>query len=102
MNRVLEAPILGLESAFPEQLYVVFHAPTKKYGCFCFEGVHGLACFSDPTGARRFSEFLQLEGICAQEVSFDEAREIAKARPMPIISLMLLDQLNDPKVHYVK
>ena len=36
------------------------------------------------------------------EVSFDEAREIAKERPMPVVSLMLLDDLNDPQIHYVR
>lgn len=102
MNQSLTLPILGLDNEMPSTVYVLHHPPTQKYGCYCHDGVHGLACFSTELGAFRFAEWIDLNGMVAEEVSFDEAREIAKARPMPIVSLMLLDNLMDPRIHYVR
>lgn len=102
MNQVLDLPLLGLADTFPDTLFVLHHAASNRYGCFCHEGVHGLACFSTESGAIRFSEWIDLSGMSVQEVSFDEARVVAKDRPMPVVSLMLLDQINDPKIHYVR
>ncbi|MBS1706219.1 MAG: hypothetical protein JST40_10120 [Armatimonadetes bacterium] len=102
MTQALELPLLGLETDFPETLFLLFHPSSQKYGCFCHDGIHGLACFSNEQSAFRFAEWIDLSGMMTLEVDFDEAREVAKARPMPIISLMLLDNLNDPKIHYVR
>lgn len=96
------APVLGLENAFPDVLHVLHHAPSGKYGCYCHDGVHGVACFTTANGAFRFAEHISLTGIAAIEVSFDEAREIAKDRPMPVVALMLLDSLESPAIHYVR
>jgi hypothetical protein len=102
MNLVLDLPLLGLDETFPDKLYVLHHAPSKRYGCYLFDGVHGLACFSTEGGAIRFSEWIDLSGMQTEELSFEEARQVAKDRPMPVVSLMLLDQINDPKIHYVR
>jgi hypothetical protein len=101
-NQTLDKPILGIENDFPSVVFVLKHPPSQKYGCYCFEGVHGLACFSDEGSAFRFAEWLDLSGMEAEEVPFDEAREIAKDRPMPIVSVMLLDNLSEPQIHYVR
>jgi hypothetical protein len=61
-----------------------------------------LACFSSENGAIRFAEWIDLSGMCTQEVSFDEAREVAKGRPMPVVALMLLDRMEEPQIHYVR
>jgi hypothetical protein len=102
MNDVLEIPLLGLDQDFPDEVFVLHHPSTGRYGCFCYEGVHGLACFSDASGAFRFAEWIDLAGMAAVALSFDEAREVAKARPLPVVSLMLLDSLSNPKIHYVR
>ncbi len=102
MTQALDLPLLGLETDFPETLFLLFHPASQKYGCYCHDGVHGLASFSSEQGAFRFAEHIDLSGMMTLEVSFDEARDIAKARPMPIISLMLLDDIDDPKIHYVR
>ena len=102
MNQTLELPIAGLGSDFPESLYLLHHPSTGKYGCYCHLGVHGLACFSTEGAAFRFAEHIDLSGMTAQQVTFDEAREVAKARPHPIISLMLLDKIGEPEIHYVR
>lgn len=102
MNLTLDCPVLGLDVEFPERLFVLKHPPSGKYGCYCFNGVHGLACFSTEHGAFRFAEWIDLSGMACEQVNFEEAREIAKRRPLPVVSLMLLDDIADPKIHYVR
>lgn len=102
MVETMECPVLGLDDAFPESVHVLHHPSTGKYGCYCYEGVHGVASFESESAALRFSEQIELAGICIVEVSFEDAREIAKARPMPVVALMLLDRLDDPRIHYVR
>ncbi|MBL8088143.1 MAG: hypothetical protein JNM85_08765 [Chthonomonas sp.] len=102
MSQTLLQPILGLDVEFPNTLYLIHHPASDKYGCYFHDGVNGLACFSQQSGAIRFAEFIDMVGMVCLEVSFDEAREIAKQRPMPIVSLMLLDNLDAPKIHYVR
>lgn len=102
MLQTLEVTLLGLDVSFPDRLFVLHHPASGKYGCFCHQGVHGLACFSSEGSAFRFAEFIDLSGMTTQEVSFDEAREVAKSRPLPVVALMLCDQLEDPQIHYVR
>lgn len=102
MNQTLDLPICGLDETFPDSLYLLHHPSSNKYGCYCHDGIHGLACFSTELGAFRFAEFIDLSGMAVQELSFDEAREVAKDRPLPVVSLMLLDRMEDPRIHYVR
>ncbi|MFZ4507794.1 MAG: hypothetical protein ACOYON_08890 [Fimbriimonas sp.] len=102
MSQTLELPLFGLDDVFPDVLFIISHPSTGRFGCFCHDGVHGLACFSSEVGAIRFSEHIDLSGMQTLEVTFDEAREIAKGRPLPVVSLMLLDQIDDPKIHFVR
>ena len=102
MSMVRELPILGLDETFPDKLFVLHHVPSHRYGCYYHDGIHGLACFSTESGAFRFAELIELGGMATEEVTFDEARQVAKDRPMPVVSLMLLDRLDDPKIHYVR
>ena len=102
MTEALQLPILGLENEFPEDVFVLHHAPTHRFGCYYHQGVHGLACFSTKPGANSFGEHIELDGLSVIALSFDEAREVAKDRPMPVTALMLLDNMNCPKIHYVR
>lgn len=102
MDQVVAKPIFGLDVEFPDVLYLLYHPSTDRYGCYCHGGVHGLACFSEELGAFRFAEFIEISGMASRQVSFDEARQIAKERPIPVVALMLLDDLEDPQIHYVK
>lgn len=102
MNQTLECPLLGLELEFPDQVWLLRHEPSGKYACFCYHDVHGLASFSHECGAIGFAETLDMPGLSTELVTFDEAREVAKARPLPVISLMLLDNIEDPKIHYIR
>jgi hypothetical protein len=102
MTNILELSLCGLDETFPEAMYVLHHPSTDRYGCFCHEGIHGLACFSEEQGAFRFAELIELSGMTTKEITFDEAREIAKARPLPVVSVMLLDSIFNPQIHYVR
>jgi len=96
------APLLGLNDEFPKVVFVLEHPSTNRFGCFCHEGTHGLACFSDESGAVRFGEFIDLTGLVTLALSFDEAREVAKDRPLPVTAVMLLDNMSSPVIHYVR
>lgn len=102
MADTLLQPILGLDNEFPETLYVLHHPATAKYGCYCHDGIHGLACFSSEGHAFRFAEWIELSGMQCLEVAFDEARQIAKNRPLPVVSLMLLDNMDNPMIHFIR
>jgi len=93
---------MGLDETFPDVLYVLHHPASNRYGCFEHEGIHGLACFSTENGALRFAEWIALSGMTTNQVTFDTARKLAKDRPLPVVSLMLLDVINDPRIHFVR
>ena len=101
IESVVSPSLAGLDE-FPDDLFVLHHSATGKYGCFCHEGIHGLACFSSEVAAFRFAELIEDAGMSSVELSFDEAREVAKARPLPVVALMLLDSLLSPKIHYIR
>lgn len=102
MHETQLQPILGLGEEFPDTLFLLHHPASGKYGCYCFRGVHGLACFSDDAQAEVFAEWMDVNGMSVEETDFDDAREVAKSRPMPVIALMLLDDLDEPLIHYVR
>jgi len=102
MSNTLVLPLIGLDETFPDNLFVLHHPASDRYGCFYHEGIHGLACFSREASAFRFAEWIELSGMTTREVSFDEAREVAKQRPMPVVCIMLLDRLDSPQIHYVR
>lgn len=102
MSLTRELPLVGLDRIIPEELFVVLHASTRRYGCFCHQGIHGLAAFSSREDAERFRSLIDLKGLYVLPIAFDEAREVAKGRPMPVVALLLLDDLADPIVHYVR
>ncbi len=99
---VLPESLLGMGQEFPERVWLLHHPKSGRYGCYCYEKIHGLACFSEEVGAFRFAEWIELGGMIAVEVSFDEAREIAKTRPAPVVCLILLDSMTSPLIHYVR
>ncbi len=102
MTQTLDLPLIGLDETFPDAVFVLHHPSSGRYGCFCHDGIHGLACFSSEMGAFRFAEWIELSGMMTVELSFDEARDVAKGRPLPVVSLMLLDFLNDLQIHFVR
>ena len=94
-------PFDELDSIFPDKVWILHHLESNRYGAFIVKDIHGLACFSREGGAIRFAELIELTGMVTEEVTFDEARDIAKSRPK-ITALMLLDNREDPQIHFVK
>jgi hypothetical protein len=102
MKETILLPLLGLDNEFPSQLFVLHHPASDRYGCYCHEGIHGLACFSNEQQAHRFAELIDLSGMMTSEVTFDGARDLAKGRPLPVVAILLLDRLEEPLVHYIR
>ena len=103
MNSTLIKPILlGLDDEFSDEVYLLFYEPNGKYVAYYTNGVHGIACFNYEDKAQYFSEYLGTEGLKIQSMSFDEARDLAKSKNQQITALILLDDINNPKIHYVK
>ena len=102
MTLTLDLTSLGIDMSFPEELFVLFHPQSNKHGCYKHQDVTGLAVFSDSHSAIQFTQKFNVTGLITQEVSFEEAREIAKNKPEPIIAVILCDYLDNPMIHYVK
>lgn len=102
MSLTLDLPILGLDSSFPDALVILHDTQAGKYACCCVKGVHGLACFSTESFAEAFAAAHGLTRLTCESVTFDEAREIAKGRPLPVAAIMLLDHPEAPEIHFVR
>lgn len=101
-NSVQLEPVLGLGDEWPETLYIVCDMDSDRCGCYCFNGIHGLAVFSDSNRADDFISLSGMKAVCIRRVSFDHARDVAKKRPLPVVAMMLCDDLENPIVHYVR
>jgi hypothetical protein len=102
MSNTLIKPILGLDIEIPNSLYIVYQESTKRYGCYSYNGIHGLACFSTEDLANNFAGIINFTDLTIPNVSFDEARDIAKERPFPVVCLMFLDNMQNPIIHYIR
>lgn len=112
MSQVLDRPGIIFEdqtsenpfdmNIFPDKVWVLHHPSTDRYGCNEHKGIHGVACFSNEGRAIAFTEWISLSGMTTKEVDFDEARDIAKSRPLPCVSLQLLDDIQNPQIHFVR
>ena len=104
LGRSTSAPApLNIDSdLFPEVLYVTYHEASDRYGCYRYEGVHGLACFSNEELAWRWIERSKFTEVSVLKRSFDEVWDIARARPSPVTAILLLDRMDNPKIHYIR
>ena len=86
---------------FPDRFWVLHQSDnSEKYLAYSYNGVLGLACFESEASA---GSFALLNGLPAkaQEVSFDDARDIVKSK-MELSVLYLLDDINNPVIYNVK
>jgi hypothetical protein len=98
-------PLEDLLDTFPSKLHVLYAPAKGKYGCFCSNGIHGLAVFEHQLNALAFGTGMEEHEKTPTRlrcVSFDRAREIAKSRPEPVNALILLDEPDKPRIHFVK
>ena len=96
---------------FPQDLYVLTNGDNVHgiYTINCPEmgKITGLVVFSYKSAIQVFLDFLTTTGGTGgvdtiEEVPFDEAREIAKTKEDYIICLLLCDDLEDVKIHYIR
>jgi hypothetical protein len=98
----LVEPLMGLGYDWPNDLLLLRHLPTGKYACFNHNGIVGVAAFTTEWNAIRFSEFVDSDDLTLESADFDTAREVALSRPSPVTALMLMDQMSNPVVHFVR
>lgn len=102
--QTLERNLLDELGSWPEKL-LILRTDTGLYANYCFEGVHGMMSFESQNMAKLwangFAASLKLR-IDIIEVSFDEARRLAKERPMPVVALFLADDIENPLIHFVR
>jgi hypothetical protein len=102
MTKTIDCPVSGLDVEYPETLCILPHPASNKFFCYCFQGTHGLASFTTVDAAVSFVRDHRITGVIVLVLSFDSARQVAKERPAPIESLMILDDIADPIIHYVQ
>ena len=102
MTRSLDLARLIEDMDFPSIVFLVAHPGSGRYGCYCHQGVYGVACFSSEKNAGTFAQRFADEGMSIERFTFDEARVIAKERPLPVVSLMLMDDPENPRIHFVR
>jgi hypothetical protein len=91
-----------MDNQFPDTLYVTSHKPSGTHGCYCVGNVHGLAVFSTALKAAGFSDFVNESPLDVIELSLEEALDLAKTKPYPVVCIHLLDEMSNPKTIYVK
>ncbi|XAI95851.1 hypothetical protein [Microcystis phage Mae-JY24] len=111
MNVVTDkCPVIGLDQEFPDHLFVVCLEDVGQYGCCAVavgrKYVHCLMVFEREPAAVAFGQYLtdSCEGLgdaSIKKVTFNQAREIAKGRPLPICGMALGDS-EAVIIHYVR
>ncbi len=95
-----------LDSKFPDECVYFQGTFNPKVGCYSHKGIEGMALFEDFGAGRLFVNMLPLTQRFGslKKVTFDEAREIAKSRPLPVVALHLMDANGTHVVdtHFVK
>ena len=92
---------------FPDDLWMLHYPARGKYFCIRpSEQVNALVCLSTRRPAELFSEALSdrptfAEGCVPRRVSFEKARQIAKARES-VQALVLVDYPQNLRFHYVR
>lgn len=103
-NDTLDNPTIGGFDDFPDSVVIIEYSG-GRHAVYCVkqpEEIHGVACFSNEGRAVLFTERVSVTGGKTVTMSFDDAREIAKSKSAPIVALILVDDWENPKVHFVR
>jgi len=91
---------------WPKRIWIITYSTEPiKHGCYCFKGIHGIACFRKRDAAAKFATFVQnapSQVWKADLLSFEEACDLVKSKTAPINSLILVDAKDAPLVFAVK
>lgn len=114
LNReVIDLPILdGVDiEQFPEMLWILENSKKGIHGIgySAKHQEHGVACFPNKIAALKFNRAAESRSPGAElkpkQLKFDDARNIVKAKPPEIRTLLFYKDGNvqsEPKVHYCK
>ena len=102
---------LGLDDNVPSSVVAITFPDESKWLFKNEGGTHGLLVFKNAESAMDY--FLEFKNRCEQdgnqvptgcsvELTFDEAREVAKSRPLPVCCLILDWQEGINRYHYVR
>ena len=104
VEEVLSSPM----TIFPSDLYLLSNGDdvhgTYSIDCYNLGKVCGLVVFSYQSAVQSFINRIGETGGIDQieEATFEEAREIAKMKDDTIVCLLLCDDLEDVKIHYIR
>jgi hypothetical protein len=97
----------GMEGLYgptmPERLFLIEY-PGSLYALYCHNGEHGLACFSSEGRAIMYMDHLVgrvPSGSNVVAMSLDDALDKAKQKGKPVVCIMLLDEIENPRKQYV-
>lgn len=97
--------ISDIKSEWPKRM-TLLKTRDGLYACYCADRVHGMCAFRSSEDAEALSRVLWqgYDNFTLVDVTFDEARQIAKERPPRVIALLLMDRddVAHPLVHFVK
>jgi hypothetical protein len=104
----LDSGLPELDAGFPDVVLVLHWPAEDLYALAEVKGREetGLAVFSTQSTAREFERAAYADEETAPAIlvslSFDEARDLAQKRVPLLNALVLLDDLTNPRVHYVR
>lgn len=103
---IAPCPVLGLGDEWPDSVVLLAEVGGARHVCYYVEreDTHGVMCFRS-VGAAQMQAAAFAPGhpaFAPVEMSFDDAREVAKAKGNPVRALILYDPPAEPVVHYVR
>lgn len=99
---VVSLPDLDIGGDFPDNVWIATDGRRHAIYAYGLAGrqFHGVACTETESAISRFALLLGVLGVRPERVTFDEAREIAKRKGLPVAGLILID-VDPPVIHYV-
>lgn len=107
LHFISDSILQDLGEDFGNDLYVVKSASMTLYGCWKHNDIHGLAVFNNSESTENFIEVLkrvntQEHDFIFMRVPYDEAVKIALERGPQIVALLLLDDLENPRIRWIR
>lgn len=96
---------LGLDVCFPSTLTILRQIKNSKHACcrLPLSDEIGLICFSNNIYAHRFVDSIEKGSYALQDMTFDQARDLAKRKDEPHLSaLVLADDILNMLIHYIR
>lgn len=99
MSQIMDSPLIAslLESDFPQELFLITldrdpnrHLCVRAENVPGYDVVHGVGCAATASEAQLMAAYYSFPGNVVS-MTFEEARELAKSKPEPVVGLLLED-----------